>query len=962
MFVRGRLQIAAAMILCALGGVCFADDWASYGGTRSEQRYSTLSDINSANVTSLAPAWYFDLDTTRGQESTPIVIDGVMYVTTAWSKVYALDAKTGKQIWFYDPQVPGSAGVKPCCDVVNRGAAVADGKVFFGTVDGRLIALDARSGKLRWSTLTVDPKRMHTITGAPRVARGKVFIGNGGGEFGGRGYVSAYDTATGKLVWRFYTVPGDPTRPADRAASDEVLEKIARPTWFGPWSDYRGGGQVWNAIVFDAELNHLYIATGNGFPTNRTFRSAGQGDNLFISSVIALDADTGKYVWHYQETPGESWDYDSVQDMILAELPVNGARRKVLLHAPKNGFFYVLDRASGQLLSAEPYVPGISWARRVDLTTGKPEIAPDAHYENGPFLGSPGEGGAHNWQPPAFSPQTGLVYLSASENSTLFAAPAKYQYVEGVDGVGYRHDLLPGSSAPHGAAPMPKSYLLAWDPVAGKPRWRADVRGGGVLATAGNLVFQGASRDGPMGQLVALDATTGARLWSARTPNAIMQGPVTYRVGGEQYVAATSGAGGAGIIFGAEPARVRQVGRVVAFKLGGSASLPEDPPFAAAPNPPSDTWPASAVAEGKRHYDAFCWRCHGIGMRAANIIPDLRRSAALADKDAWNAIVIGGALETQGMVGWGKHLTAVEAENIRAYVADEARALRRDIERPGCDKACLEAIAEQYRTAYLQHNAGKASIAATVCYTENGVEMKFPDGSWDTVTEQVVPALTVSDPTTGNVGMYTAIMQNDTPGFLAIRLKVRDGSIVEIEHVLSTRRTLSGPPTPIGDVRAFKRDPDLARSVPHDQRMSRQQLIDLADGYFSTLEHNTGEIRGTRFAKHAVRIENGMAFPDIEGGFRLGRYRFNERVRDRDYFLVDEERGIVMCRAFIDHKGLLDEYTLTDGTKVHSPFREPHTWAVLELFKIKGGSITGVEATFIGAPYYMRSPWTVPTR
>ena len=663
------------------GAASDADNWLTYGGSYLEQRYSSLKQIDTQTVARLAPAWSFDFDTNRGQEATPLVVDGVMYVTTAWSKVYALDAKTGKQLWFYDSGVPGKAGPKPCCDVVNRGAAVYEGKVFVGTIDGRLIALDARTGKVAWSVLTVDPKWMHSITGAPRVANGKVFIGNGGGEFGGRGHVSAYDAASGKLVWRFYTVPGDPTKPADGAASDDALARIARPTWFGSWPAYKGGGHVWNAIVYDPDFNHLYIATGNGFPLNRKFRSDGKSDNLFVASIVALNADTGKYLWHYQETPGDSWDYDSVQDMILADVKIAGAARKVLMHAAKNGYFYVFERGSGRFISATPYVAGINWARRIDPMTGRPDVAPAAYYLNAPFTNHPGEGGAHGWQPFAFSPKTGLVYFPASENSTYFVAPDRYEYVDGLDNPGMIHGALPPAPAPSAASPRPASnplgtsYLLAWDPVARKEAWRANVRGGGTLVTAGDLVFQGRDRDGVLGELAAFRADTGQELWSYKTPNAILQGPVTYTVDGEQFVAATSGAGGAAIFAGGEPAHARQVGRVVAFKLGGTAAFPADPPFAPTPAPPTQVWPAAAVEEGKANYARLCGRCHGLNMRSANIVPDLRRSAALADRDAWNAIVIGGALERQGMISWAKYLTPDAAESIRGYVADEARKL-----------------------------------------------------------------------------------------------------------------------------------------------------------------------------------------------------------------------------------------------------------------------------------------------
>jgi len=275
-----------------------------------------------------------------------------------------------------------------------------------------------------------------------------------------------------------------------------------------------------------------------------------------------------------------------------------------------------------------------------------------------------------------------------------------------------------------------------------------------------------------------------------------------------------------------------------------------------------------------------------------------------------------------------------------------------------CDKQCLEAIADRYRAAYLQHDPKLAPFAKKVRFTENNVEMQFPDASWDTVTEEIGTPLTLSDTRTSNVGIYTAIIQNDTPGFLAVRLKVERGQITEVEHILSTRRNLSSPPTPIGDVHEFKRDPDMAAPVPADQRVSRARLVANANGYFDTLQHNNGEIRGTRFTPDATRHENGMKFPEIEKGFKTGRYAFNERVRDRDCFLLDEERGVAMCRGFIDHKGVMDEYSLTDGTRTRSVFREPHTWSFLESFKVKNDMITAVEATFIGAPYYIRSPWT----
>ncbi len=270
----------------------------------------------------------------------------------------------------------------------------------------------------------------------------------------------------------------------------------------------------------------------------------------------------------------------------------------------------------------------------------------------------------------------------------------------------------------------------------------------------------------------------------------------------------------------------------------------------------------------------------------------------------------------------------------------------------------LEAVADAYRQAYAARQPALAPISPRVRFTENNAEMDFPDASWDAVTQELGPALTLSDPSTGQVGIFTAVMMNDTPGFLAVRLRVQDGVITEIEHMLSTRRNLSSPPTPIGDAHRFTHDPDLARPLADGERDTREEMVRLSDGYFTTLENNTGEIRGTRFAPDTKRFENGMEFAQVEHLFRLGKYRFNARVRDREYFLVDEARGLVMCRAFIDHKGVLDAYTLTDGTEVKSIFREPHSWSVIELFKIKGGMITSIEATFIAVPYNLRSPWT----
>ena len=673
------------------------DNWLIYGGSWQEQRYSRLADVNQSNVGRLGLAWSFEFDTTREQESTPLVVDGVMYVSSAWSKVFALDARTGREIWRFDPRVPGPADVPTCCGVPNRGVAVYHGKVYVGTLDGRLMALDAATGKPLWSVVTVPANHRYTLTGAPRVARGKVFIGNAGADFGARGYVSAYDAETGRLVWRFYTVPGDPRAKPDGAASDRVLAKIARPTWAGDGYRYGGGGgTVWNALVYDPDFNQLYLGTGNGFPWNRRFRSAGRGDNLFIASIIAVDADTGRYKWHYQESPGESWDYDSIEDIMLADLRIDGLSRKVLLHAPKNGFFYVLDRKSGALLSAAPYVPGINWAKRIDPQTGRPIITPEAEYGEEPWTGSPSGGGAHNWNPMAFSPQTGLVYFSASETQmtyrptpmlandpavanlgvNLFGAPARGAALPG------RTATVPGAdgssrpaepSAGH-AGSRARDYLLAWNPLTARAAWRAPGGGGGVLATAGGLVFQGRSREGVLGELAAFRAQDGAVLWRQTVPDAVMAGPVAYAVDGAEYIAVTSGAS---VLSSTSRPRARHFGRLLVFKLGGAAPLPPDPPLAPPANPPAEVASVAEVAAGEGLYGRYCSRCHGVATASSNVIPDLRRSPVLTNPELWRAIVLGGALQDRGMIGWSRELGPAGARSIRAYMGERARALQR---------------------------------------------------------------------------------------------------------------------------------------------------------------------------------------------------------------------------------------------------------------------------------------------
>jgi quinohemoprotein ethanol dehydrogenase len=646
-------------------------NWMSHGRTYNEQRFSPLKQIKDQNVGQLGLAWYMDLNMRRGQEATPIVVDGVMYFSTAWSKVFAVNAATGQTFWSYDPKVPPGWGASACCDVVNRGVAAWRGKIYVGTLDGRLVALDAGTGKPVWETLTIDPNYRYTITGAPRVVKSEVLIGNGGAELGVRGYVSAYDAETGNLAWRFYTVPGDPSRPFESPA----LAKAAS-TWSGQWWKLGGGATVWDSIVYDPELDFVFIGTGNGTPWNRRARSPQGKDNLFTSSIVALKADTGEYVWHYQEVPGDAWDYDAAAPMILADIPIGGARRKVLLHAPKDGFFYVLDRATGEVISAKPYTP-VTWATGIDPASGRPIENAAARYDQtgkGAPL-APGPMGGHTWHSMSYSPLTGLVYIPVQESSFLYKSEEHFQ----------ARNLAFNTATDFVAAGMPqipqikkaildsiKGHLSAWDPLQQKEIWRVD-RGcpvnGGTLATAGNLVFQGTAQ----GNLEAFRANTGEKLWSADAQSGVIAAPISYTVGNDQYIAVVVGWGGVFPLASGEVAlksgRTQNISRVLAYKLSGTASLPPLPQFTAPQlNPPKPSATAAAVQKGEALFQKYCSTCHGDVAVSGGVLPDLRYSALLASQPQWSEVVLGGSLTSQGMVSFSKELSKQDAEAIRAYV------------------------------------------------------------------------------------------------------------------------------------------------------------------------------------------------------------------------------------------------------------------------------------------------------
>ena len=649
-------------------------NWLAHGRTYSEQRFSPLDSIRDANVGSLGLAWYYDTGTDRGLEASPVIVDGVMFTTGSWSRVYAVNAATGEEIWTYDPEVPREWGANACCDVVNRGAAVWRGRVYFGTIDGRLVALDAASGERVWETNTIDRSKPYSITGAPRIVKGRVVIGNGGAEYGVRGYVSAYDADSGEMVWRFWTVPGN---PADGFETEDMAR--AAETWNPAgewWNKGGGGGTVWDSMAYDPELDLLYIGVGNGAPWNRWQRSMGEGDNLFLSSMVALDPDTGRRVWHYQTTPGETWDYTATQHMILADLEINGEMRQVIMQAPKNGFFYVIDRATGEFISAEPYVP-VNWATHVDPATGRPVEADALQYRDKTRLTLPSPFGGHNWQPMSYSPLTRLVYIPAMQIPFNFGQEQDFEYGRFPWNMGVNMELAmpPADMDPvlvrKVMKAMAKGHISAWDPVTQKEVWRVQHDGpwnGGMLSTAGNLVFQGNAT----GEIVAYRADTGTRLWSAGTQAGIIAPPVSYAVDGEQYVAVMVGWGGAlGLAGGIAPRLADQVGgRILAFKLGGEASLPPAPQPPALPEPPPQSASAEIIAEGHKLYHTFCYVCHGLNAEGG-ALKDLRYMEPHVH-ESFNRIVLDGIYTELGMVGWSQYLDEEDADAIHAYLIERA--------------------------------------------------------------------------------------------------------------------------------------------------------------------------------------------------------------------------------------------------------------------------------------------------
>jgi quinohemoprotein ethanol dehydrogenase len=648
------------------------NDWPSYGLDYAETRFSKLKQINTSNVKELGLAWSYNLESTRGVEATPLVVDGIMYVSAAWSVVHAIDVRTGKRIWTFDPKVPPAHGAKGCCDVVNRGVALYQGKVYVGSFDGRLIAIDAATGQQVWEKDTiVDRSRPYTITGAPRVFNGKVVIGNSGADLGVRGYITAYDAATGDQNWRWFVVPGDPAQPYE----DESMARAAK-TW-DPSGEYwksGGGGTAWDTLAYDPDLKLMYVGTGNGSPWSHAKRSPKGGDNLYLASIVALNVDTGKYVWHYQETPGDNWDFTSTQPMILADLKIEGKPRKVIMHAPKNGFFFIIDRINGKFISAQNFVD-VNWASGYDKE-GRPVVNPDARATDKAFEVVPSAYGARNWHPMSFNPQTGLVYMPVqgvpltlqddkawSMNSNSPGQP--------MSGLGWNTAKFANSEPPK---TKPFGRLVAWDPIAQKQVWAHEhisPWNGGTLSTAGDLVFQGTAD----GRFVAYNAKSGEKLWEQPTGTGVVAAPATYLVDGKQYVSIAVGWGG---VYGKAMRHTERQGpgTVYTFAVGAKAAMPEFVNYRMQELVSGVKYKTEDVQPGTLLYVSNCVFCHGVpGVDRGGNIPNLGYIGNAYIENLQNFVYKSAANE-RGMPDFTGKLTAQEVEKIKAFIAGTADAIR----------------------------------------------------------------------------------------------------------------------------------------------------------------------------------------------------------------------------------------------------------------------------------------------
>lgn len=651
-----------------LAGTNDPHQWAHYGGSYDEHRFSPLDDINTDNVSDLGLAWFADYDTNQNQHGSPLYIDGVIYVSTARNVVHAFDARNGERIWTYTPILEPN----PNLGLVNRGIAAFDGKIYMGMLDAHLVALDANTGEPVWNINTVpeslglgDMASQYSITMAPRVAKGKVFIGGSGGEFGARGWIAAFDAQTGEEDWRFWTVPGNP----DDGVEGEHLE-VALETWpddIDYWVQ-GGGGTVWDGAIYDPETDLLYFGTGNGTPWNREMRDPDGGDNLYVASVVAVNPDTGEYVWHYQETPGDSWDYDATSPMLAMDLTIEGEDRRVIVHPSKNGFLYVLDAHTGELISADTFT-SVTWASGVDMETGRPDVVPGARYTEEPFNVGPGAPGGHTWHPNAYSPETGLVYIPTWENfSAMVPQQMPEEGLPPLIAFGGRVDR--DTLKPHGRQ-ADNGWLQAWDPVNREVVWETEKGAratSGVLASAGNLVFMGNSGGN---QLKAYNAETGEQLWDFDTQSAVFAAPITYELDGEQYIAASVGGTSSGGYF------APSYGRMLVFKVGGTQELPEKVSFTPRElNPPESTASAEVIALGSQVYGEYCAVCHGgDGVQQRSSFPNLTVTPLLHTQAGFDLVVLEGGRINRGMADFSDRMTEEDSAAVREYLIAQANIL-----------------------------------------------------------------------------------------------------------------------------------------------------------------------------------------------------------------------------------------------------------------------------------------------
>jgi quinohemoprotein ethanol dehydrogenase len=665
------------------------DQWLTTGRDGGGTYFSPLDSINAGNVARLGLAWERKLGTRRGQEATPLIVDGILYTSGTFGRVYALDAATGEERWTYDPEIDGQYGRYACCDAINRGVSVWKGRVFVGSTDGYLHAIDAASGRRIWKVDTLPargPKTPYTLPTVPVVAGDVLIVGSSGADFaGGRGYLAAYDIETGAFRWRIYTVPHDPKQGPQETPD---LAKAIK-TW-DPRHDWKqgSGGTVWDGISYDPKLKLVYFGTANGAPYNMKEGGQKGGDNLYTAAIVAVHVENGKLAWHYQTTPGDRWDYDSTQKLILTDLDLGEGPRPVLMQASKNGYFYVLDRTTGKLLSANNFA-FVSWAKGIDPATGRPIPSASAEYADKPKLIFPSNGGAHSWQPMSYDPQTHLTYIPTIEWGMVYMNSEKQRagYVEGNFTVqGFPAEdydpaslkslfgkLPPLEELSKGLPSNPaQGFLRAWDPVRQRLAWEVKTSSnfdGGVLSTGGGLVFQGDAS----GNLNVYNATNGARLKTIPIGTGIMAAPSTYRIGGQQYVVVMAGYGGNIVNFALHKDNAAwnydNESRIIAFKLdGGEVPLPPALHMDPFPKPPAHEGSRKTIAEGEVLYNRFCGRCHQLGR---GILPDLRRLSA-PKHELFYDIVLSGLLKNLGMGRWDDVLTHKDAEAIHAFIVDES--------------------------------------------------------------------------------------------------------------------------------------------------------------------------------------------------------------------------------------------------------------------------------------------------